>query len=166
VRGIAFGLAGGGLVTLTMSLVYAQSREAFLSPVFQWSLVVVYIAAMTLPLLRRPQLERMAAIRTALVAYMLVSACYYMYTYALYEFFDPSLYELQSELMIENAQRYSTNTPGSAQQAPEQIYSPENLAYTPGGVAYSYALGILSGAAVAFLLGNLLGRSSPDPSHG
>ncbi len=159
-RGLAYGIAGGGVVVAIMAAVYRESREAFLSPIFQWSLLVVYLVAMVLVLVRRPQLERMAATRTALITYMTVSACYYLYTYLLYEVFDPSLYELQSELMIENAERYATGTPGEAAETAKFKYAPERLHYTLGGIFYNYALGILSGAAVAFLLANLFGRKT------
>lgn len=159
-RALVYGLAGGGLVVATMAAIYSQSKEAFLSPVFQWSLVILYLIAMVLVLLRRPQLEKMEAVRTSLVTFMIISACYYLYTFLLYEFFDPSLYELQSELMIENAEYYATGTPGYLNETPQVKYAPEKLKYTLGSIAYNYALGILSGAAVSFLLGNLFGRKS------
>ena len=157
-RGIAYGLAGGGVVVAAMALVYSQSRAAFLSPVFQWSLAALYLVAMALAALRRPPAPKLVAIRAALVCYLLVSASYYLYTYLLYEVFDPELYALQSELMIENAQRFQSGTPGRLAETPEQLYAPERLRYTFGGVTYNYAFGALSGAAVAFLLGSLLGR--------
>lgn len=161
-RALTFGLGGGGVVVALMALVYFQSPSTFLSPVFQWSLVIVYLVAMVGVLLRRPPYKRLEAIRAAVVVYMLVSASYYVYTYALYEVFDPTLYELQSELMIENAQRFQTGTPGRAAEAPEVVYAPERLRYTLGGIAYNYVFGLLSGVAVAFLLGNLLGVKSDD----
>ena len=164
-RAVAYGLAGGGVVVGVMALVYAQSREAFLSPVFQWSLVIVYLAAMVGTLLRRPPIPRGDAIRAALVTYLLVSACYYLYTYALYEWFDPELYGLQSRLMIENVRAAQAGEPGLASESAAVKYAPENLRYTFSTVAYSYALGALSGAAVAFLLGNLLG-AKPDDGPG
>lgn len=157
-RGIAYGFAGGGVVVATMALVYSQSREAFLSPLFQWSLIVVYLVAMTLAALRRPPAPRTVAVRAALICYLLVSASYYLYTYLLYEVFDPDLYGLQSELMIANAERFQSGQPGRLSDSPAVVYAPERLRYTLSGIAYNYAFGALSGAAVSFLLGTLLGR--------
>ena len=149
----------------TMALVYSQSRAAFLSPIFQWSLVVIYLAAMVLAALRRPPAPRMRAIRAALICYLLVSASYYLYTYLLYEVFDPELYGLQSALMIENAQAFATGTPGRLAESPESLYAPERLRYTAGGLLYSYALGALTGAAMAFIIGTLLGRGDDEAGN-
>ena len=140
-----------------MALVYSQSPSLFLSPIFQWSLLLIYGLAMAGSLLPRPQLSRFEATRTALVVFVIVSASYYLYTYLLYENFDPSLYELQSKLMIENAERFQTGTPGAFEETPAQLYSAERLRYTPGGILYNFAFGCLSGAAVAYLLGLVLG---------
>ena len=156
-----YGLAGGGVVVTVMALVYSQSPALFLSPLFQWSLLLLYGVAMALSLLRRPQLSRSEATRTALTVFVLVSASYYLYTYLLYEVFDPTLYELQSELMIENAERYATGTPGKFEETPAELYSVERLRYTPGGVLFNFALGCLSGAAVSYLLGLALGYREP-----
>lgn len=161
-RGILYGFAGGGVVVAAMALVYSQSRAAFLSPVFQWSLTVIYLVAMILAALRRPPAPRIEAIRSALVCYLLASASYYLYTYLLYEAFDPELYELQSELMIANAERFQSGQPGRLADSPAVLYAPERLRYTLSGIAYNYAFGALSGAAVSFLLGTLLGRGD-DP---
>ena len=157
-RGWLYGFAGSGALVGTMALVYGQSRAFFLSPVFQWSLVIIYLGAMALSLLRRPQLPQPEAIRTALIVFVCVSGAYYGYTYLLYEVFDPELYQLQSELMIENAERYQTGSPGRFEETPAELYAPARLQYTLSGIAFNFALSCLSGAAVAYLLGTLLGR--------
>ena len=147
-----------------MASVYAASPDLFLSPLFQWSLVFVYLAAMVLASLRSPRLPRMAAVRNALVAYLCVSACYYLYYYALFEFFAPELVERQSELMIENARRYLGQQPGAAADDPAVRFAPDELRPTAGGTFFSFAQGALFGAASSFLLGFLVG--APERREG
>ena len=139
-----------------MAAVYSASPELFLLPPFQWSLLVVYLAAMVLASLRSPRLPRARAVRNALVAYLGVSACYYLYYYLLFEYFDPGLYELQSELMIENARRYLGQTPGSLADDPAVTFAPERLRQTAGGTFFSFAQSAIFGAAFSFLLGFLV----------
>ncbi len=157
-RAIAYGLAGGGIVVATMFLVYSQSRATYLSPVFQWSLTLIYLAFMVLVLLRRPPYTKFDALKAAFVAYLCISACYFLYNFALYEVFDPELYGLQSELMIENAIEYEIGAPGTIGQSPEQLYAVANLRQGFGSMTLSYAQSAIYGFAGAFLLGQLLGR--------
>ena len=152
-------MAGGGLVVALMAVSYANSVELFLSPLFQWSLVVPYLATMVLAVAAtRPRPERLTATRIAFVAFALVSACYYVYTYLLFEVFDPELYARQSELMIANAERFDAGEPGRLEDSPAVRFAPERLRYTLGGTLFAYVQSLLFGGAVAFLIGHLLGR--------
>jgi len=76
----------------------------------------------------------------------------------LYEVIDPNLYQLQSELMIANSKQHGLGTPGDVSQLPEVMYAPESLQYTFSKVMLWYAQGAIFGAAISFLLGNLLGK--------
>lgn len=140
-----------------MAGVFAASPDLFLSPLFQWSLTVVYLAAMILASLRRPALPRARAIRHALVAYLFVSASYYLYYYLLFEVFEPTLVERQSELLVENARRYLGQSPGSAAEDPAVLYAPDRLRQTVSGTLFNFAQGAIFGAASSFLLGVLVG---------
>ena len=141
-----------------MAGVFAASPDLFLSPVFQWSLVIVYLVTMVLASLRRPPLPRMSAVRNAFVAYLCVSASYYLYYYLLFEVFEPELVERHSELLIENHRRYIAQAPGSLSDDPTVIYAPERLRQTIGGTVFSFAQGAIFGAAFSFLLGVLVGE--------
>ncbi len=141
-----------------MAAVYATDRSVFLSPLFQWSLLIVYVIAMGLAAYRQPRLGRAIATRNAFVAYILVSACYSTYYFLIFEVFDPSLVDLQSELMIENARLYLTNAPGIAADDPALTFAPDRLRQTPGGAFLNFAQGMIYGAAFSFLLGYVLGR--------
>lgn len=145
-----------------MAAVYSASPELFLLPPFQWSLLVVYLAAMVLASLRSPRLARARAVRNALVAYLGVSFCYYAYYFLLFEVFDPELYGLQSELMIENHRRYIEQAPGSLADDPAVMYAPERLRQTFGGTVFGFAQSAIFGAAFSFLLGFLVGRPGED----
>ena len=151
------GIAGGGVVVALMAGVFAASPELFLSPLFQWSLAVVYLVAMLLASLRRPPLPRAQAVRNAFVAYLFVSASYYLYYYLLFEVFEPTLVERQSELLVENARRYLEASPGDLASDPAVIYAPERLRQTVGGTVFNFAQGAIFGAAFSFLLGVLVG---------
>lgn len=142
-----------------MASVYSASADLFLSPFFQWSLGIVYLAAMVLASLRSPKLPRAQAIRNAFVAYLFVSASYYVYYFLLFEYFDPTLVERQSALMIENARAYLEQTPGSAADDPAVLFAPERLRQTAGGTLFNFAQGAIFGAAFSFLLGFAVGRS-------
>ena len=157
-RGIRFGLAGGGAVVLVMALVYWRSRELFLSPIFQWSLLVLYLVAMLLAAAPRDRFTRKEALQAGAIAVLLTSAAFYLYTYMLYEVFDPSLYDLQSQLMIENAQQFAVSNPGEMSQSPQVIYAPENLKYTFSGILRNYAQGAIVGIAAAYLLAQAVGK--------
>jgi hypothetical protein len=163
-RAVLYGFATGGLVVALMAAVYSQSSEFFLSPVFQWSLIIPYLIGMVLALLRRPAYTRSEATRVALVVFLLANACYYAYTVLLYEVIDPDLYQLQSDLMIANQKKYGLGEPGELSQSPEIRFAPENFKYTFGKVFLWYAQGAIFGAAVAFLLSFLLGRKDPETS--
>jgi len=113
---------------------------------------------MVLALLKRPQLNQGSAIRSALVVYLIMNAAYYAYPFLLYEVIDPSLYQLQSDLMIANSKLHGLGTPGDVSQRPEVLYAPESLKYTFSKVMLWYAQGAIVGAALAFLLGSLLGK--------
>ena len=152
------GLAGGGLVVPVMSLVYRANPTVFLSPVFQWSLGIIYLAAMLVAGAGRPAYERSTATRRAFVAFALVSASYYLYYFLLLAVFDPSLVELQSELMIENARAFGLAKPGAAVDQPEVLYAVERLRPSVGGTFYSFVQGLLFGGALSFLIGYALGR--------
>ncbi len=143
-----------------MAAVYAADRSLFLSPLFQWSLGIVYLAAMILAAYRQPRLTRFHATRNAFVAYLLVSASFSLYYFLLFEYFDPTLVDLQSELMIENARQYLTQSPGVAADDPALTFAPSELRQTASGAFLTYAQGTIFGAAFSFLLGYALGRSS------
>lgn len=153
-----------------MAAVYSASAELFLSPMFQWSLGVVYLAAMVLASLRSPKLPRGRAVRNAFVAYLLVSASYYLYYFLLFEYFDPTLVERQSALMIENARAYLDQAPGSAADDPAVLFAPDRLRQTAGGTLFNFVQGAIFGAAFSFLLGFAVGRSNdvtppaPEPA--
>jgi len=161
-RAILYGFAGAGVVVSIMAVIYSQSRELFLSPIFQWSLLIPYLIAMILVLMKRPPYFQGEAIRAALVVFLIVNACYYLYTFLLYEVIDQSLYQLQSDLMIANSKEHGLGTPGDVSQLPEVMYAPESLKYTLGKVMLWYAQGAIFGAAIAFLMGTLLGKKDPD----
>ena len=153
------------MVVATMFAVYSASPEAFLSPVFQWSLGIIYLAAMLLAAAGRPPYTRLGATRRAFVAFALVSVSYYGYYYLLLRHFDPDLVELQSRLMIDNARAHGLAEPGRAGDAPEVLYSPDRLRPTPGGTVFSFVQGLLFGGALSFSIGYLLGREA-DPRAG
>lgn len=117
---------------------------------------------MVLVLMKSPPYFQGAAIRAALVVFLIVNACYYLYTFLLYEVIDPNLYQLQSDLMIANSKQHGLGTPGDVSQRPEVMYAPESLTYTFGKVMLWYAQGAIFGAAIAYLLGTLLGKKDPD----
>ena len=145
-----------------MAAVYSASPGLFLSPLFLWSLSIVYLATMLLASLRSPRLPRARAVRNAFVAYLFVSASYYAYYFLLLEYFDPALVELQSELMIESARRNLTQAPGSLADDPAVMYAPERLRQTVGSTLLTYAQGAIFGAAFSFLLGFLVGAPESD----
>jgi len=70
--------------------------------------------------------------------------------------------------MIANSKAHSLGTPGDVSQRPEVMYAPESLQYTFGKVMLWYAQGAIFGAAIAFLLGTLLGTKETlsDNSNG
>lgn len=136
-----------------MAGVYASSPAIFLSPLFQWSLGVVYLAAMLLASLRNPKLPRARAVRNAFVAYLGVSVSYYLYYFLLFEYFDPDLVQLQSELMIDNARAYLESAPGIAGENPNVLFAPDKLRQSASGTVFSFAQGAIFGAAFSFLLG-------------
>lgn len=145
-----------------MAVIYSQSREFFLSPIFQWSLLIPYLIFMVLVLLKRPPLFQGAAIRASLVVFLIINACYYLYTFLLYEVIDPNLYQLQSDLMIANSKQHGLGTPGDVSQRPEVLYAPESLQYTFSKVMLWYAQGAIFGAAISYLLGTLLGKKEQE----
>ena len=144
-----------------MALVYSRSRELFLSPLFQWSLLLLYAVVMIVAAAKRPPYERAEATRAALVAYLLVSLSYYVYYYFLFEVLDPELYQLQSELYIANARAYGLTEPGSLNERLEDKFAPQNLRLSLTDIAFSMARGAVLGAAVSYALGFLLGVPSP-----
>ncbi len=145
-----------------MAAVYAADRGLFLSPVFQWSLSLIYALAMVLAAYRQPRLPRFTATRNAFVAYVIVHACFSLYYYLLFEYFDASLAELQSELLIENARKYLEQRPGVAADDPALTFAPEKLRQTAGGAFLNFMQGTIFGAAFSFLLGYGLGRADAD----
>ncbi len=112
--------------------------------------------------MKRPSYFKGSAIRTALVTFLIINACYYLYTFLLYEVIDPGLYQLQSDLMIANSKTHNLGTPGDVSQRPEVMYAPESLKYTFSKVMLWYAQGAIFGAAISFILGNILGKKEPE----
>ena len=141
-----------------MLAVLLGSEAAFLSPVFQWSLGVIYLAAMLLAAAGQPSYSRSEATRRAFVAYAVVGLCYTVYSFLLFRLIKPELVELQSQLMIENARAYALTAPGLAAEQPEVMFSVERLRPTVMGTVFSYAQSLLFGGALAFLVGFALGR--------
>jgi hypothetical protein len=106
-----FGLAAGAIHAGWLLLFYFIDKNLLFNLGVVWSGLIFYLIAMVLACRVEaktvpPPYPWQAALRTSFGTYLLVSACYYVFIYFFYNYFDPGIVALQREAALKSLEQY------------------------------------------------------------
>ena len=104
---ILHGLLAGLITIIYFAVFYSISARTMLSPLVWWSSLIIYLVAMTMAVKKcAAQSDTFKGIRpgiqVAFLVFVLANFLFYLFFYLLFGIFDPSLVEVQKEMMAAN----------------------------------------------------------------
>jgi hypothetical protein len=155
-RGVLFGSVAGALTVAFYLVLYFFDKDQLLAPWATYAPFAFYIGAMYLAS-RQSAMEAEGtfpwkdALRMAFLVYLVANAWFYIFYYLVHQF-DPSLAEMQKELMRESLPQFTepAKLPEAYQQLEEQDFQ-VSLGQTILGWARGAILGFGLAAMVALV---------------
>lgn len=155
-KSVLFGSIAGIVTIAFFIVVYLIEKPLVFSPWIAYSPILLYIAGMYLSsVMTREEIEGpfpwRDALRVAFLTYLIANAWFYFFYYIGHQI-DPSLAELQKEIMREALPQYTepAKLPEAYKQLEEQSFQP-SFGQTVLGWAQGAILGFGLAALVAFL---------------
>lgn len=104
---IIHGLIAGLITILYFVILYAISPPTMLNPLVWWSSLIIYLVAMYLAIKKSSTQSTnfrgiQPGIKVGFLVFVLANFLFYIFFYLLFGVFDPSLVELQKEMMASN----------------------------------------------------------------
>lgn len=162
-RNIKYG-AFAGLGTIAYFLIfYAVSSRLMLNSWVNWGSLVIYIVFMALACQQeRSEIGRdydfKQALRTAFSVYVAASILYYGFNYLMFNAIDPSLVELQRELVLENLERVSGVLGEENIEQMREQYEEESFEVTFSNTLFSFAWSLIGGFIISLALAGVMRR--------
>ena len=160
---VRYGLIAGIGIVAYFLLFYSINARLLFNPWVYWASLGVYLALMWKALQDQQQagegpLPFKEGLRTAFLVFVIANLIYYLFYYLLFGLLDPSLVELQKEVMLESLEQSRSLL--SEQQREEMLRSLENgeLDITPGKVFFTFVRSLISGFVLSAGLAALANR--------
>ena len=164
-KSLVFGTAAGLLTICAYLLAYFLNKDLFFSPWLTYGTFLFYLAAMywvalqTRDAIEGPFLWK-DALRVAFLTFVVAHAWYYVFYYVVHQL-DPSLAEMQKELMREALPRFTE--PARLPEAYREL-DENDFRVTPGMAFFGWAQGAIFGFVLAALVGLITKRDMAQPA--
>lgn len=139
--GLLYGLIAG-LITVTYFLLfYTVNPRIMLGSIVWWSSLVIYLIAMVLAVKKRASkaenyITLRSALQTGFLVFVIANLLFYTFFYLLFGLFDPSLVDLQKEMM-------------SANPAVADELNTKDFSVTLSGTFFNYLYSLIGGFLLA-----------------
>jgi len=160
---IRYGVIAGLTIVAYFLLFYFIKPRLLFNPFIYWASLGVYIAIVWKALLDEKkkvgeEYDFQMALRTAFFIFVIANLIYYLFYYILFGLIDPSLIELQKEVMEEAMAARKSMLSEEQLEALEKSMRDDSMKVTPGSVFFTYIRALIGNFLLALGLAYFVNR--------